>query len=295
MEAKVNQQSEFLEIVSNFNFDIVFHDEKYPKGRISWYEPDQMWSINPKEDYWNFDIAINGHRLVSLITNYENIKYEEFLETHLNKFINNHDNSSLKELSKSDCFDLLSNELEKLNYIKAQFYTKEIKYEPPYYITHEIQMHRKFNISFSEIEKVFNRGEDYFIYTCISSCILRQKDIIESAISILKKKLQWLDLRKEETHETFSEGSKSIDLTWCKTDTALLELVTALMEMKAINNSQNNLTRKEAIDTFSKIFGIEIKDAESKLSRATERKRDVSFPTALKESFDNYVIRKDLK
>ena len=88
--------------------------------------------------------------------------------------------------------------------------------------------------------------------------------------------------------------TKFIDLTWCKTDTALLELVTALVEMKAISNSQNNLTRKEAIETFSKIFGIEIKDAESKLSRATERKRDVYHSlTALKESFDNYVIRKN--
>jgi hypothetical protein len=92
-----------------------------------------------------------------------------------------------------------------------------------------------------------------------------------------------------------TENIKKKTLIWCKSDTALLELIAALMEIKAVNNHQNNLTRKEAIDTFSKLFGIEIKDAESKLSRATERKRDVSFPTALKESFDNYVIRKDQK
>jgi hypothetical protein len=58
-------------------------------------------------------------------------------------------------------------------------------------------------------------------------------------------------------------------LKWQKTDTDLLELVTALFESGSITNSTKDLTRKEAINVFMQFFGVEIKDVESKLSRAT--------------------------
>ena len=118
--------------------------------------------------------------------------------------------------------------------------------------------------------------------------------------ALLNKKIEWVKLSNEQSfivNSTMNEISISNNhLVWSKSDTALLELVTALMEMKAINNSHNNLSRKDAIDIFSRIFGREIKDAESKLSRATERKKDISpFLTTLKESFDNYAIKKEQK
>ncbi|MHA1748712.1 MAG: RteC domain-containing protein [Promethearchaeota archaeon] len=82
-------------------------------------------------------------------------------------------------------------------------------------------------------------------------------------------------------------------IKWLKSDTDLLELITALYESKAINNESKNLTRKDAIKYFAEIFSIEIKDAESKLTRATERKKDTSpFLTKLKEIFDEYCQKK---
>ncbi len=83
-------------------------------------------------------------------------------------------------------------------------------------------------------------------------------------------------------------------LIWQKNDTDLLELVTALYESGSITNPTKDLTRKEAINAFMQFFGMEIKDAESKLSRATSRKKDVSqYLTNLKTTFEDYAKAKD--
>lgn len=85
-------------------------------------------------------------------------------------------------------------------------------------------------------------------------------------------------------------------IMWEASDTDLLELITALVESGSVQNSTKSITRKEAIDFFSEIFGLEIKDAESKLSRATERKKDLSpFLTKLKYHFEQYVQKKDTR
>ncbi|MFZ2286794.1 MAG: RteC domain-containing protein [Bacteroidales bacterium] len=92
------------------------------------------------------------------------------------------------------------------------------------------------------------------------------------------------------------DNSRSVisSLTWEVYDTDLLELVTALVESGSIQNSTKSLTRKEAIAFFCEIFSLEIKDSESKLSRATERIKEVSpFLTKLKNSFDQYAKKKD--
>ena len=82
-------------------------------------------------------------------------------------------------------------------------------------------------------------------------------------------------------------------LSWQKSDTDFLELVTALYESKSINNESKDLTRKDAIGILSQIFDLNIKDAESKLVRATERKKDTSpFLTKLKQVFDDYSQNK---
>ena len=83
-------------------------------------------------------------------------------------------------------------------------------------------------------------------------------------------------------------------LIWQKNDTDLLELVTALFESGSITNSTKDLTRKEAINAFMGFFGMEIKDAESKLSRATSRKKDVAqYLSNLKTTFEDYAKAKD--
>jgi len=84
------------------------------------------------------------------------------------------------------------------------------------------------------------------------------------------------------------------NIIWTKSDTDLLELITSLVESESIQNLTNNLTRKEAIQTISQFFNREIKDAESKLTKATNRKKDItSFINRLKISFEDYAKRKD--
>jgi hypothetical protein len=114
--------------------------------------------------------------------------------------------------------------------------------------------------------------------------------------SILSEKNLGLFLERFERFQ--NEKTPSIQpktkIKWQKTDTDFLELVTALYESKAVNNESKNLSRKDAIKYFAEIFDIEIKDAESKLTRATDRKKDTSpFLTKLKEAFDSYCQKKD--
>ncbi|HEY6914706.1 MAG TPA: RteC domain-containing protein [Paludibacter sp.] len=56
------------------------------------------------------------------------------------------------------------------------------------------------------------------------------------------------------------------------------------------------LTRKEVIDYFQQLFGIEIKAPEGKLNRATNRKTNTTpFLDSLKVAFDNYGLKKEEK
>lgn len=91
-------------------------------------------------------------------------------------------------------------------------------------------------------------------------------------------------------------SSGSSNLMWKGTDTELLELIQALLETKKISLPHKEISRKDAIRIFEQIFSFEIKDAESKLSRATERKMDNSpFLTSLKEAFNRYCELKEEK
>lgn len=83
------------------------------------------------------------------------------------------------------------------------------------------------------------------------------------------------------------------ELIWKKYDIDLLELITALMESGSINNKTMNLTRKDAIRIFEAFFNISIKDAESKLSKATARKKESSpFLNVLVKTFKDYSEKK---
>jgi len=97
-------------------------------------------------------------------------------------------------------------------------------------------------------------------------------------------------------HDPNFEPNKNSVLFWTKSDTDLLELVTALYESRSIQNPEKNLTRKEAIALFSKFLNHPIKDVESKLSSATDRKKDISkFLTSLAKEFEEYAKKKDKK
>jgi hypothetical protein len=201
-------------------------------------------------------------------------------------------------MSKSDCFDFINTELEMLKYLIPGFYTVAENMLITQYITSEIQWHRKIKIEFNDTTKAEDNKNinNFFFYKCIEFFIKRQKEIIESAIRFLENKLLWVNMRTDEIIYDSRSSNAPKKLVWCKNDTDLLELITALIESKSIDNIEKNLSRKDAIEHFSSFFGRPIKDAESKLSRATERKINISpFLTSLKEAFDKYACNKEEK
>jgi hypothetical protein len=99
------------------------------------------------------------------------------------------------------------------------------------------------------------------------------------------------------TYSTVVENSLSpifrSNLKWEGYDNELIELITALLENKSITLKTGKTTRKAVISQFEQIFDIKLKDAESKLSRSTERNDpDSKILTALQLAYINYVKRK---
>lgn len=300
METPENlKRKTFLEVVSNYNLSIYFHEEKYQRGKI-WLDTSgdvSKWRKDQNQDYWDFDVEINGYKVSNLLEDETEIRYYEYLSPFLEEFKELHSIDKLRKLSKANCYDLLINTIDYLNGLRLNFSDYHTKEESPDEDVARWTTHERVQINTSDVSKFSE--DDYVILKRLSTFFSSQKKIISEAIQFLERKKEWLNLTDKEEFENLSKndmlGYKN-NLVWCKNDTDLLELITALCENKAINNSHNNLTRKEAIEIFSKVFNRDIKDAESKLSKATERKKDISpFLSALKESFDNYAIRKEQK
>ncbi len=85
------------------------------------------------------------------------------------------------------------------------------------------------------------------------------------------------------------------DYSWKATQTDLLELIASLHLCKAIvRRDGKELTRKELVDNFGLLFQIEIKEAESKLGKATDRKSPTaSFTHQLQQAFANYCNKEN--
>lgn len=249
-------------------------------------------------DYKEFLVEING-----II---DPNSYEFTLNELFEEFIKNHDKRILKKYSKSDCYDLLISEILILSELEEGFYSSEdpdtnnqgVSKEPIRKLLGHLKCNEKILNNYGDTNRLIEIYPKIEIR--ISSYLGIKKAFIAKAIKFLHNKLEWLNYTRDEINVPQKaqprEAIQGNSLVWKKSDTDLLELITALMEIKAINNIDHNLTRKDAIEIFSKVFGREIKDAESKLSRATERKKDISpFLSLLKESFDNYAIRKEQK
>lgn len=109
----------------------------------------------------------------------------------------------------------------------------------------------------------------------------------------LNQLLSFIDDQEKIYFPSQSIHSFKSELFWKKYDIDLLELITALMESGSINNQTMNLTRKDAIKLFESFFNTSIKDAESKLSKGTIRKRDSNpFLTSLVKAFKDYSEKK---
>jgi hypothetical protein len=76
------------------------------------------------------------------------------------------------------------------------------------------------------------------------------------------------------------------DLRWNSSDVDFIELVAALIEKRAVVGKDKDLNNDEIFKQFQIIFNIEIKDLDSKLSRAKRRKKEKApFLFGLTEAF----------
>ena len=289
--------NDFINEVSNFKFNLHYHDKLEHGGKLidTIVNDDQAWITfhnlhkDMSSDYWDFEVEINGYYV------YE--EYEDYLNSLFEEFKNEHDIKVLKRYTRGDCYDLLMNEKNKLIGIKMNFGDLTI-IEDPNELPGSLIDYNCYEVIPSDPNKYFE--DDFNVHKKIAPFLRKKSSLLHAAISLIEMKLEWFKIASDESFGTerivLNNSLLKSNLIWTKSDTDLLELITALMEIKAINNIDHNLTRKDAIEIFSKIFGREIKDAESKLSRATERKKDISpFLNSLKESFDNYAIKKEQK
>jgi hypothetical protein len=140
-------------------------------------------------------------------------------------------------------------------------------------------------------ESKFHKRDEVILFVS-SKIIADHKLVLESTKLLIQNQIKIVE--KLDNNSFAVKGPKEYDLFWNKSDTALLELITALLETRSISNIKGNLSRKEAIEQLSQMFNKEIKDPESKLTRATSRKKDISpYLASLKEAFDNYAIKKE--
>ena len=195
--------------------------------------------------------------------------------------------------SPTEGLSILFEIVEYLEFLKGCYYVLTIQDENPFWADSnkkDVDYHKNVKIIPNEKNK-YNKS-DIFIQYVVSKFISDHKIAVDHTISQVKNLITIVE--KADGTNQIRKINKNYDIIWNRTDTDLLELITALLESRSINNSNGNLSRKEAIDLFTVIFNIPIKDPESKLTRATNRKKDVSpYLSSLKEAFDNYAVRKE--
>ena len=95
----------------------------------------------------------------------------------------------------------------------------------------------------------------------------------------------------EPTQPTISNPYK-----WAMYDTDFLELFTALYQNECIERKDGkSFSRKELLDYFQGILGLDIKDVESKLTKAGNRNEKTPFLDDLKSAFEIFVEQKEKK
>ena len=94
-------------------------------------------------------------------------------------------------------------------------------------------------------------------------------------------------------YELFPPKKYSSPLKWKESDTAFIELFASVFHVGAIMHVSHDITRKELFEILSEMFNLNIKDLESKLSRAKRRKKnETPFLDSLRFAFNNLCLRK---
>ena len=114
---------------------------------------------------------------------------------------------------------------------------------------------------------------------------------------LCKSEMKRYPVEKEEVKRV--ESTQPVILKpykWVMSDTDFLELFTALYQNECIERKDAaKLTRIELLDYFQKLLGLDIKDVEGKLTRATNRIEKTPFLDDLSSAFEIYAEQKERK
>ena len=171
---------------------------------------------------------------------------------------------------------------------------------------------KSFNVKKFKLEYEQRQGAEEIDLSIYPDNTINRIDLIDILDRINKYEKIWSNAIEEERAEIekmilkvkaeaisiipeYAEKPKPL-ISWEGTDTDLLELVTALVKSGKINNQTKNLKRSDAVTFFEKTFNLKIKNAESLLARATNRKNEQApFLESLKQAFINYCRKKEEK
>jgi len=176
---------------------------------------------------------------------------------------------------KAEC-DLLSQPVEKIKLIHSRLFDFE-----QWQLKHDKLIHDRDFGSYYELTAKYYQDFE-------TLCAIELKRI-EKLIEI-EKRIVSIPVVKTEIHP------EPKPYKWTMTDTDFLELFTALYQNECIErNDGKALTRKELIEYFQVLLGLDIKSLESKLSKAGNRNEKTPFLDDLKSAFEIFVEQKEKK
>ncbi len=99
-----------------------------------------------------------------------------------------------------------------------------------------------------------------------------------------------------EKNSVIIKTSEKPPYKWNSSDSDFLELFAALYQNESVVRVDGNaLTRKEMLEYFQGILGMEIKDTEGRLTKVGNRENNTAFLDTLAQQFRNYVAGKAKK
>lgn len=272
---------ELFKKLMNTTFYFTYHKEEFEKGTpfydVMPCDPvnNLYCGFNENIRHFDFSVAINDYSVdnASELENF--LKLKDSINSIFSRLLTTIKNNELFLVTEdhSNIVSLLKNHVENYCIIKVDGIFEE----------YTLTSHNSLCIIPNDFKK-YIRDNSYYQYV-ISEYLILQKQLIQAIL---------FELNSYIPPQIEKEMPK---MKWHGTDTDLLELIVALLETESLRNMDDRkLSRKEAVKLFEEIFSFQIKDPESKLSRATERKMNYSpFLTALKEAFDKYCRNKSEK
>ncbi len=242
--------------------------------------------------YYPFNLTLNNsfHHSPSSVL-FGNSEYSKHVDDITQTFVDEIDTNIRMRLGKWDILDYFSLLKLKLRKLSTGFEESPNKSSLN---DRKIYTNKHQKLSHNDFDAITGTNSYYWIEYVLTTYWTTQMKSLDRIIEYIEIREQIIERTEDYVRAIEELPMAAGSLVWNKTDTDLLELITSLIESGSIQNRTKDLTRKEAIEIFSNIFNLEIKDAESKLSRATSRKKDVAhFLTTLKETFEDYSQEKD--